>query len=117
MWAGRYGTDAQRQRFLPQLISLQAFSSYCLTEPGSGSDAASLSTTAKRDGTDYILTVRAVPVLLAECPHAPCESVFMFIACMLIVYLHFLSGIKGFHQWGRCLGSVPGHGKDRCTRA
>ncbi|KAK9918720.1 hypothetical protein WJX75_006265 [Coccomyxa subellipsoidea] len=52
----RYGTDAQRQRFLPQLISLQAFSSYCLTEPGSGSDAASLSTTAKRDGTDYILT-------------------------------------------------------------
>ncbi|CAL8464002.1 g3537 [Coccomyxa elongata] len=52
----RYGTDAQRQGFLPQLISLQSFSSYCLTEPGSGSDAASLSTTAKRDGSDYILT-------------------------------------------------------------
>ncbi|BDA49115.1 Isobutyryl-CoA dehydrogenase, mitochondrial [Coccomyxa sp. Obi] len=52
----RYGTDAQRQQFLPQLVSLQAFSSYCLTEPGSGSDAASLSTTAKRDGSDYILT-------------------------------------------------------------
>ncbi|EIE18982.1 acyl-CoA dehydrogenase domain-containing protein [Coccomyxa subellipsoidea C-169] len=52
----RYGTDAQRQRFLPQLISLEAFSSYCLTEPGSGSDAASLSTTAKKDGTDYVLT-------------------------------------------------------------
>ena len=53
----RYGTEEQRRHWLPQLTSLQAFSSYCLTEPGSGSDAASLTTAAKRDGSDYVITV------------------------------------------------------------
>jgi len=37
------------------LLSMDRFASYCLTEPGAGSDAASLRTTARRDGTDYIL--------------------------------------------------------------
>ncbi|MGP0090529.1 MAG: acyl-CoA dehydrogenase family protein [Xanthobacteraceae bacterium] len=50
-----YGTDAQRRRFLPALCSMQRFASYCLTEPGSGSDAASLTTRARRDGDDYVL--------------------------------------------------------------
>jgi alkylation response protein AidB-like acyl-CoA dehydrogenase len=51
----RFGDEAQRQRFLPQLLSMAHCASYCLTEPGSGSDAATLKTTAKRDGGDYVL--------------------------------------------------------------
>jgi alkylation response protein AidB-like acyl-CoA dehydrogenase len=50
-----FGSDAQRQRFLPKLCTMQHFSSYCLTEPGSGSDAASLKTRAVRDGDHYVL--------------------------------------------------------------
>ena len=51
----RYGTDEQRQRYLPQLASMEMLGSYCLTEPNAGSDAASLRTQAKKDGDDYIL--------------------------------------------------------------
>ncbi|QFI68597.1 isobutyryl-CoA dehydrogenase [Sinorhizobium alkalisoli] len=52
----RYGTDAQRQQFLPQLLTMEALASYCLTEPGSGSDAAALKTRAVREGGAYLLT-------------------------------------------------------------
>jgi alkylation response protein AidB-like acyl-CoA dehydrogenase len=51
----RFGNEAQRARFLPKLMSMQHFASYCLTEPGSGSDAAALQTSARRDGEDYVL--------------------------------------------------------------
>ncbi len=51
----RYGRDEQRQRLLPKLCSMEHLSSYCLTEPGAGSDAASLKTRAVRDGEDYLL--------------------------------------------------------------
>ncbi|KAB2686254.1 isobutyryl-CoA dehydrogenase [Brucella tritici] len=50
-----YGNDEQRQRFLPKLTSMESLASYCLTEPGSGSDAAALRTRATRDGDHYIL--------------------------------------------------------------
>ena len=50
-----FAGDALRERFLPDLLTMRHFSSYCLTEPGSGSDAASLKTTARRDGDDYVL--------------------------------------------------------------
>ena len=50
-----YGTDAQRRRFLPRLASMEHFAAYCLTEPGSGSDAASLRTGARREGDHYVL--------------------------------------------------------------
>ncbi|GFY67621.1 isobutyryl-CoA dehydrogenase, mitochondrial [Trichonephila inaurata madagascariensis] len=50
-----YGNEEQKQRFLPSLTSMKHFASYCLTEPNSGSDAASLSTTAKRGEDYYIL--------------------------------------------------------------
>ena len=53
----RYGTEAQRQRYLPQLVAMDRLASYCLTEPNSGSDAASLTTSAKRSGSSYILKV------------------------------------------------------------
>ena len=51
----RYGSDALRQAWLPRLASMETVTSYCLTEPGAGSDAASLRTTARRDGVDYVL--------------------------------------------------------------
>lgn len=51
----RYGSDEQRQRWLPNLCTMETLASYCLTEPGSGSDAAALRTTARRDGDHYIL--------------------------------------------------------------
>jgi len=51
----RFGGDEQRARFLPQLTTMEHFGSYCLTEPGAGSDAASLTTKARRDGEHYVL--------------------------------------------------------------
>ena len=51
----RFGADALRQRFLPAMCRMDLIASYCLTEPGSGSDAAALKTTARRDGDDYVL--------------------------------------------------------------
>ena len=50
-----YGSETQRQYYLPHLISMKWLASYCLTEPEAGSDAASLQTTAVRDGKDYVL--------------------------------------------------------------
>src|SRR4029077_19185092 len=50
-----FGGEAQRRRFLPKLASMEHFASYCLTEPGSGSDAASLATRATREGEHYVL--------------------------------------------------------------
>lgn len=51
----RFGDEAQRERFLPGLVSMAAFASYCLTEPDAGSDAASLRTRARTDGDAYVL--------------------------------------------------------------
>jgi alkylation response protein AidB-like acyl-CoA dehydrogenase len=51
----RFGTREQRARFLPELMNMAHFASYCLTEPGSGSDAAALATRAVRDGGEYVL--------------------------------------------------------------
>ena len=50
-----FGNDSQRQRFVADLVTFDKMASYCLTEPGAGSDAASLKTKAVRDGDDYIL--------------------------------------------------------------
>ena len=51
----RFGSDALRARFVPSLVGMEKIASYCLTEPGSGSDAAALRTTAVRDGDHYVL--------------------------------------------------------------
>ena len=51
----RYASDAQRQRFLPSLVTMEKIASYCLTEPGSGADAAALKTRAVKDGEHYVL--------------------------------------------------------------
>ncbi|MFJ2775422.1 MULTISPECIES: acyl-CoA dehydrogenase family protein [unclassified Kitasatospora] len=51
----RHGTPGQRARWLPGLCSMRDLASYCLTEPGAGSDAAALTTRARRDGDHYVL--------------------------------------------------------------
>lgn len=51
----RYGSDEQRHKFLPQLCTMEHLASYCLTEPGAGSDAAALKTKAVLDGDHYVL--------------------------------------------------------------
>lgn len=50
-----YGSEAQRQKWLPRLCTMELLASYCLTEPGSGSDAAALRTRAVIDGDHYVL--------------------------------------------------------------
>lgn len=50
-----FGSDALREKFLPRLVSMENIASYCLTEPGAGSDAASLKTKAELDGDHYVL--------------------------------------------------------------
>ena len=50
-----FGTEEQRERYYPKLASGEMIAAFCLTEPGSGSDAASIKTTAVRDGDHYVL--------------------------------------------------------------
>jgi alkylation response protein AidB-like acyl-CoA dehydrogenase len=50
-----FGSDEQRRRWLPQLCAMDLLASYCLSEPGAGSDAAGLATRATHDGDGYIL--------------------------------------------------------------
>ena len=51
-----YGSPTQREEWCPRLATMQDLGSYCLTEPGAGSDAAALSTKAVREGGDYVLS-------------------------------------------------------------
>ncbi len=51
----RFGNDEVRARLLPRLMTMEHFASYCLTEPGAGSDAASLNSRAVRDGDEYVI--------------------------------------------------------------
>ena len=51
----RFGGDDLRRRYLPRLTTMELIASYCLTEPGSGSDAVAMKTTAVKDGDHYVL--------------------------------------------------------------
>jgi len=51
----RFASEDLRARYLPRLTTMELIASYCLTEPGSGSDAVSMRTTAKKDGDHYVL--------------------------------------------------------------
>jgi alkylation response protein AidB-like acyl-CoA dehydrogenase len=51
----RFASEEMRKEWLPQLTTMELLSSYCLTEPGAGSDAAGLKTRAVKDGGDYVL--------------------------------------------------------------
>ncbi|WP_380784132.1 acyl-CoA dehydrogenase family protein [Sphingomonas sp. R86520] len=52
----RFGSAAVKNKYLPTMVTMDRLGSYCLTEPGSGSDAAALKTRAVRDGDDWIVT-------------------------------------------------------------
>ncbi len=51
----RFGSEALRLKYLPRMATMELIASYCLTEPGSGSDAAAMKTTARLDGDHYVL--------------------------------------------------------------
>ena len=51
----RFASNDLRRRYLPRLTTMELIASYCLTEPGSGSDAAAMRTTARLDGDHYVL--------------------------------------------------------------
>lgn len=51
----RFGSDEQRKEWIPELTQMNLIASYCLTEPGSGSDAAAMRSRAVRDGDDYVI--------------------------------------------------------------
>ena len=51
----RFGTEEQREHWVPLMASMEKLGSYCLTEPGAGSDAASLGTVARREGGKWIV--------------------------------------------------------------
>ena len=51
-----FGSNELKARYLPSMLTAERLSSYCLTEPGSGSDAAALKTRAMRDGGDYVVS-------------------------------------------------------------
>jgi alkylation response protein AidB-like acyl-CoA dehydrogenase len=52
----RFGSEPVKAKYLPSLVTMEKIASYCLTEPGSGSDAAALKTTARRNGDYYVVS-------------------------------------------------------------
>jgi len=84
-----YGSAPQRQEWLPRLVSMAELGAYCLTEPGAGSDAAALTTSAVRDGGDYVLTgvkqfisgagAAAVYVVMARTGEAGARGITAFL--------------------------------------
>ena len=52
----RFGSKAVKDKYLPSMVPMERIGSYCLTEAGSGSDAAALKTRATRDGDHYVVT-------------------------------------------------------------
>jgi alkylation response protein AidB-like acyl-CoA dehydrogenase len=62
----KWGTDEQKREWLPQLASGAALGCYALTEPGSGSDPASLVTRAERDGEDWVVSGSKIFITLGS---------------------------------------------------
>lgn len=71
-----FGNEDQKKTWIPQLAAMEKFASYCLTEPGAGSDAGSLSTSAKKSGDDLVLN--GTKVLLAKIIEEAFESVLFY---------------------------------------
>ncbi|MBA4792801.1 MAG: acyl-CoA dehydrogenase family protein [Phenylobacterium sp.] len=85
----RFGAPELRRAYLPRLTRMELIASYCLTEPGSGSDAAALRTTAIRDGDHYVLSgskafisgggVSDIYVVMARTGEAGAKGVSAFV--------------------------------------
>ena len=69
-----FGTEAQKERYLPDLASGQMLGSYCLTEPSSGSDAGSMKTKAVRDGDSWVLNGQKI--FITNATHAGLFIIF-----------------------------------------
>jgi alkylation response protein AidB-like acyl-CoA dehydrogenase len=69
-----YGSDAQRKRFLPDMLGGELLGAYCLSEPAGGSDAAALTTRAARDGDDYVVT--GTKAWITHAGHADFYNIF-----------------------------------------
>lgn len=72
-----FGNQKQREKYLSSLVKQEKIASYCLTEPGSGSDAASLTTMAKKDGDYFVLNGSKV------------EFIFTFLLFSIFSSFHF----------------------------
>src|ERR1700742_1051423 len=68
------GTDEQRKKYLPRIAAGDLIASFCLTEPGAGSDAAALTTRATRDGDHYV--INGTKRFTTNSPHAGIFTVF-----------------------------------------
>ena len=64
----RHGTEEQKQRYLPELATGERRTAIALTEPGAGTDLQSITTTARRDGDDYV--VRGTKMWITNARHA-----------------------------------------------
>jgi acyl-CoA dehydrogenase len=69
------GDDAQRERFLPELLSAKRIGAYALSEPGAGSDAGALRTLARREGKEYVIAGAKTFIT-----NAPIADVFVVFA-------------------------------------
>src|SRR5660397_204050 len=69
-----FGTDEQKDRWVPPLARGEVIGAYCLTEPGAGSDAAAVATTARKDGDSYILN--GTKQFVSNAGHAGTFTVF-----------------------------------------
>lgn len=64
-----FGNEEQRAKWLPKMTTLEYFSSYCLTEPNSGSDAIAMKTTATRKGDHFVLNGSKAFISVAHVSH------------------------------------------------
>lgn len=70
----KYGSEEQKQRYIPPVIGGDAVAAFCLTEPGAGSDALSIKTTCKKEGNDYVLNGSKTFIT-----NAPIATYFMMV--------------------------------------
>lgn len=80
----RWGSDEQKQEWLPRMAAGEAIGSFALTEPGAGSDPASMTTSARRDGSDWIIEGAKRWIGLAS------------IAQIAVVWAQTDEGVRGF---------------------
>ncbi len=80
----RFGSEAQKTRWLPEMAAGRALGCFGLTEPGHGSDPGGMETRAERDGGDWVLTGRKLWITNAQIAH------------LAIVWARAKDGIRGF---------------------
>jgi acyl-CoA dehydrogenase len=99
-------TEEQKRAVLPDFCAGYHLASFCLTEPGGGSDAGSLQTRARRDGDHYVL--RGEKCFITNAPHASLYTVFATIDPEL---RH--KGITAFYVPREAEGLVPGKDEEK----